>query len=160
MVPGHLHGVERRERIHDRDHVRRSKLGVDEVDQRLAQARGVLEPNMVVIEEDGEQPDVLAGGFPLLVELAANRSCRFGAWLRCAGQTNQSEGVDRLRGVVFEHLEVIGLQVGHGVSIPVGDDDVDADDVDFGAEGRRLGLFLGRLLRLLLHRLLLCLAAC
>ena len=57
------------------------------------------------------------------------------------GDVDQLEGLDRLRLAVFGDLEVFLRQIVNGVALPVGDDDVDADEVDVGAEDR--GLLLG-----------------
>ena len=117
---------------------------------------------MVVVEEDREQPDVVARRFHFLVVVGADFARRLldrvgGA----AVELDQLEGLDLLRLAVLGDLEVALLQVRDRIAFLVGDDDVDADEVDPGAENRRwLGgirrrlrrrrrLLRGRLLRLL-----------
>ena len=95
---------------------------------------------MVVVEEDREQAHVVARRLGLLVEVVADFLRRLldrvgGA----AVELDQLEGVDLLRLVVFEDVEVRRLQIRDRVAVLVRDDDVDADVVDAGAEdGRRL----------------------
>ena len=168
MVSGRPHAVERRERVHDRDHICRCELGLNEVDQRLTQAYVVPAADVIVIQEDRKHPDIFTGGLPLYVECVADRPRRLGAGLRNAGDANQPKRLDGLGGAVLEHLEVVRLQVGHGVAFPVGDDDIDADEVDVCPEDGWLLLLLRRLLRLgrlwllllLLRLLLLSLSTC
>ena len=56
------------------------------------------------------------------------------ARLRVAVHLDQPELLDRLRLAVLEHLEVGLLQVRDRLRLLVGDDDVDADEVDAAAE--------------------------
>ena len=58
------------QRAHDRDHVGRTELRLDEADTAARDAR--LAADVVVVEEEGEQPDVVARGFDLLVGVGAD----------------------------------------------------------------------------------------
>ena len=65
---------DRRQRIHDRHHVGRRELVLDEVDERLAHRHVVAAPHVVIVEQDHEQPHVRARGFALLVEVVLDRA--------------------------------------------------------------------------------------
>ena len=52
---------------------------------------------------------------------------------------HQAEGLDGLRLVVLDELEVVLGEIGDRVAAAIGDDDVDAHEVDAGAEDRLLG---------------------
>ena len=67
-VTGERQAGDRRERVHDRDHVQRGELVLDELDERLAHHHVVAAPHVIVIEEEDEQPDLRALGLALLLE--------------------------------------------------------------------------------------------
>ena len=62
----------RRERIHDRHHVRRSELALDELDEGLAHDHVVAAADMVVVEQNDEQAHVRALRLARLVVQRAN----------------------------------------------------------------------------------------
>ena len=135
LVAREAHGPQRVQRIHHRDHVERADLGLDEPDQRVLHRKTRPEPHVVVVEEDDEQPHVVTARLGLLgvdrVDLARSRLAR----RRVAVHANELEGLDGLRLAVLHDLEVLGLQVGDGASLLVGDDRVDTNEVDARAEG-------------------------
>ena len=101
---------------------------------------------MVVVDEEHEQPHVVLGNLDLFVDAVAQLARRRLAGPRIAVDANQAELLDRLRLPVLEHFEVGLRQVGDRLALVVVDDDVDADEVDAGAEDRL------RLLRVALRR--------
>ena len=108
------------------------------VDSGLRTDEAGAAAHVVVVEEDREQPDVVARRLHLLVVVVPDFARRFldrvgGA----AVELDQLEGLDLLRLAVFGDLEVALLQVRDRVALVVGDDDVDADEIDAGAENRR-----------------------
>ena len=151
------------ERVHDADHVGRPDLRVEEARQRIAHREARAAPHVVVVEEDREQPDVVARRFRFFVVIGADLAHGLLRRLdEAAVEPYQLERVDRLRLPVFEHVEVARLQVGHAVAALVfRDDDVDPDVVDAGPEDWRLRRLIRRRRRLLLRllRLLLRLLA-
>ena len=120
------------------DHVGRPQLRLDEPGQRLAHRHRVRAPHVIVVEEEREDPHVVARGLELFVVAIANLLRRRTARLRVAVDLDQLELLDRLRLAVLEDLEVGLRQVGDRLVLPVGDDDVDADEVDAAAERRLL----------------------
>src|SRR5439155_20252723 len=85
--------------------------------------------------------DVVPRGFRFFVEIGANFPRRLVDCGRCpAIELHEPEGFDLLRLPVFGHVEIGRLQVGNLVAVAVGDDDVDADEVDPRAEHRLLGI--------------------
>ena len=58
--------------IHDRHHVGRRELVLDEVDQRFPHGHVVAAPHVVIVEQDDEQPDVRPGRLALLVRGVAD----------------------------------------------------------------------------------------
>ena len=119
---------------------RRPELRLDEPRELLARAHAGLAPHVVVVEEDREQPHVVARRFGLFVVVGAN--------LRAAGrrrrQSSPPSSVMSLKVSIFCGLSLsvtsksLWLQVVDRIAVLVGDDDVDADEVDAGAEDRRL----------------------
>ncbi len=96
-----------------RDHVVRPQLRFDEPRQRLAHRDGVRLAHVIVVEEDGEQPHVLALRLGLLVVAVPDGARRRFAGTRVvAVDPDELELLDRLRLVVFEDLEVSFLQIG------------------------------------------------
>ena len=145
--------VDRGQRIHDGDHVERPELFCDELDERLAHGHVVAASDVVVVEEEHEQPDVRARRLALLVVERSN--------LRA------ERGVDLAQSSIFTTLNesiVCGLpssltlnsscfRSSTGLpwrSVMI---DVDADEVDAGADAAAAAAIL--LLRLLLGRWLL-----
>jgi hypothetical protein len=116
---------------------------------------------VIVVEEDRVDAHVLCLRLGLLVVAIADLANRRLAGLRVPVDLDRRELLDRLRLAVLGHLEVHLLQVTDRLRLLVGDDDVDADEVDAAAER---GLWCLRLLALrgliaLLRRLALCLSA-
>ena len=74
VVAGHAHRAERRQRIHDPDHVGGRQLRPDKLDERRFDAQTRAPTHVVVIEEDGEQAHVWTIRFGLLIVDAPNRS--------------------------------------------------------------------------------------
>ncbi len=131
--------VNRPERVHDARDVHREQLGLDKLRDDLSCAHAVAEADVVVVEENREQPDVVARRLCLLVDHVADLARRLGNGVVILGDVDQLEGLDRLRLAVLGHLEVFLLQVVDRVPLPIGDDDVDPNEVDVGAEDRGLG---------------------
>ena len=73
------------------------------------------------------------------------------AGLRRRVDLDQPERLDLLRLAVFLNLEVLELEIGDRIALPVGDDHVDAHEVDAGAE-HRLAWSGGRLAGVLRRR--------
>src|SRR5581483_2881850 len=109
------------------------------------------------VEEDREEPHVVARRFGLLVEVGADLPRRLlHGFADAAVELHELERLDRLRLAVLGDLEVALFQIAEGGPVLVRDDDVDANEVDAGAEQRlvrrsrcrrllaRLGLTLGR----------------
>ncbi len=71
-IPREVKLGDRRERIHQRDHVERGQLILDEVDDRLSDRQVVAALDVVVVEEQHEQPHVGTRRFALLVRKAAD----------------------------------------------------------------------------------------
>ena len=95
---------------------------------------------MVVVEKQTEQPHIVSRGFCLFVDVAADGSRRaVGARHQAAVELDELEGFDLLRLTGLGHVEVGLRQIRDGVAVLVGDDDVDADEVDAGAEDRAVG---------------------
>ena len=95
--------------------------------------------HVVVVEEDREQPHVVARRFdsPRRSRCGSAAAARW----RDIGPPSSLmslNGLDLLRLAVLGDLEVVRLQIGDRVAVLVGDDHVDADEVDAGAEDRRL----------------------
>ena len=96
---------------------------------------------MVVVQKNRKQPHVVARRFRLLVDRVPYFARRIGADAGVLGHVDELERLDRLRFPVFRDFEVFLLQIVDGVALPVGHDDVHADEVDVGAEDR--GLLIG-----------------
>ena len=104
----------------------------------LARAHAVLEPHVVVVQKNREQPHVVARRFRLFVDDVAHFARRIGADAGVLADVDELERLDRLRLPVFGDFEVFLLQIVDGIALPIGDDDVDADEVDVGAKDRSL----------------------
>ena len=94
---------------------------------------------MIVVEEEREDARVLVGGGGLFVVARADAraACRPAASSVSILIRRNVSGLLRL--AVFLDLEIFELEIGDGIALPVGDDDVDADGVDAGAEDRLIG---------------------
>ena len=120
----------RQQRIHDADEVPRGDLLLDELHERAFDAHAGAAPDVIVVQEDREDAHVGPCRFALFVlsgphlrELSAQRGSR----LIDLDELNVSTCLTL---VVLEDLEVFRCQVDHGIALLVGDDDVDADEVD------------------------------
>ena len=95
----------------------------------------VAAPHVVVVEEDARR-----GGRRAAPPRAARRRRerisrrRRRVDLRRLVDLHDRERLDRLRLAVFLDPELVLLEVEHRVALPVGDDDVDADEVDAGPD--------------------------
>ena len=116
----------------------RVELVLDKPREDLSRAHAVLEPHVVVVQKNRKQPHVVARRFRLLVDRVTYFARRIGADAGVLGHVDELERLDRLRFPVFRDFEVFLLQIVDGVALPVGDDDVHADEVDVGAEDRGL----------------------
>ena len=149
VIPRHSNRGGRFERVHDADHVRGTELGVDELHELVAHRQAGARPHVVVVQKDREQPHVVASCFRFLVRVRANRLGGLLEGLRhSAVELHQLEGFNLLRLAVLGDLEIPLLEVAHRGTVLVGEDDVDANEVDAGAKHRR------RLRRLVRRRLL------
>ncbi len=144
-IAGERHPRHRGQRIHDGHHVGRGELILDEIDERLADRHVVPALDVVIVQQQHEQPDVGPRRLPLLVE---ERSDLEGRCLCLLERVDLDDGerLDRLRFAVFLDPELILLQVEQRLPLTVGNDDVHANEVDAGPDRRltRL-LLLGRL---------------
>ena len=148
---------QRRQRIHDRHHVAWRQLIFDEPRNRLARPHAVLEPHVVIVEEDAEESRLLALRFGLLLNRVANLTRRLGRGrLRRFFDVDQLEGLHGLRLAVLGDLEVLLSQIADRLTLLVGHDHVDANKVNVGPKDRRFGrgrLRLCRRIRLRRRRL-------
>ena len=92
---------------------------------------------MVVVEEDREHPYIVALRLLLVDGIAADRNGRPLGSVRVDG--DELEGVDLLALAAFRDVEVVRGEIGNLAAIPGGRDDVDADNVNPGAECRSIG---------------------
>jgi hypothetical protein len=92
---------------------------------------------VVVVEEDGEQPDVVSRGLELLVGFRPDGTRGFGAGPDVAVRADELEEIDLLGLSVLLHFEIGRRQVVDGIAALVGDDDVHPDRIDARAEHRR-----------------------
>ncbi len=125
------------QRVHDRDHVGRTELRLDEARDLLAAGEARFAADVVVVEEKGEQPHVVAGGFILLVGIGADLARRLAAGLhQTAVELDEAEGLDLLRLAVLGDFEVALLQIGDRRAVLARGDDVDPHETDAALEGR------------------------
>ncbi len=137
MVAGVADGRERRQRIHHAEDVHRPDVLADELGELPLDGQRRAAPDVVVVVEDHEQPHVVAGQLGFFVPGRADLPRQL-AFDRVALDLDVAEALDLLRLVVLVDLEVVLGQVLDGVALVVGDQRVDADEVDAGAEGRCL----------------------
>jgi hypothetical protein len=128
---------ERRQRIHDAEDVHRADVLADELGELALDGERRAAADVVVVVEDHEQPDVVAAELGLLVPGRADLPGQL-TLERVALDLDVAEALDLLELVVLVDLEVVLGQVLDGVALVVGDQRVDADEVDAGAEGGRL----------------------
>src|SRR5262249_49117542 len=139
-----------------------------ELYQRVLDGHRADVPRVIVVKKDREQPHVVARGFDFLIGERPDLAQRLVTGTLAAVGSNQLELLDLLELVVLEYLKVLVREVAGRLTLLVGDDHVDADEVDAGLEDGLIRLWLRRgLLRLrlwlsLLRRLglLLLRAAC
>ena len=131
--------ADRRQRIHERHHVVGRQLLGDEVGQVRSGGHRAAPAHVVVVEEDRDEPHVVARRLQLLVALGSDGTDRL-AGGRGRLHLDVLERLDRLRLAVLGHFEVGLGEVADGIALPVRHDDVHADEVDAGSEGRPLRL--------------------
>ncbi len=128
-----------------------AELVLDELRQQLARPHAVFQPHVVVVQEHREQPHIVSRRLCLLVDRVSNLPRRIAADSGVVSDIDELERLNRLRLAVLGDLEVLGSQIVDGIPLLVGDDHIDADEVDVSAERReRFGG--GRLFWLLLRR--------
>ena len=118
-VAGERQAGDRRQRIHDRDHVRGSELVLDELDERLAHGHVVAAADVVVVEQDHEQTNIRPLRLPLLVEERADLARRRTVDLlsRRIVDPDDRERLDDLRLAVFLDSELVLLEVEYRVAL-------------------------------------------
>ena len=135
-VPAQQHVADRPQRVHDAGHVGRVQLVFDKLRDRLSRPHAVLEPHVIVVQENRIQPRVVSCGFHLLFDDVTHFARRIAADAAVVGDVDQLEGLNGLGLPVFGDLEVFLREIVNGIALPVVDDDVDANEVDVGAENR------------------------
>ena len=107
MVACHADRCGRFQRIHHADHVGRPHLRLDELHQLAADGHARAAAHVIVIQEDGEQADVVARSFGFLVVVGADLLRRlldrFGP---ASVELHELEGLDLLRLAVLTDIEV------------------------------------------------------
>ena len=94
---------------------------MNESEQRIRGGHARAAPDVVVVEEDAEQPYLVARGFGFLVVVGANLTRRlFDRFLDAAVQLHELERLDLLRLVILGHFEVGRLQIRHRIAGLVG----------------------------------------
>jgi len=127
-IPGEPDGQQRIERLHHGDQIARTQIPIDEPRQGVADAVGRrARSDVIVVEKDGDQAGVGAGGFRSFVEVCADwRLVAVGR----AVDLDELDFVDRLRRAVLAQVEVGGLEVVDGATGGVGRNDIDGDDAN------------------------------
>ena len=138
VVAGEPHAHGRRQGVHDPDEVGRPQLRLDELDEGRPRPDGVGVAHVVVVEEEHEDARVRPRRLALLVVVVADAGRRRQRGVGLAGDLDQAEGLDGLLDVVLEDSEVVLGQIEHGIAVLVGDDGVDAHEIDAGPEHRGL----------------------
>ena len=137
--------VDREQRVHQRDEVGRAERLRDERGQRAAPLDRFREPaDVVLVPENHEHADLVPRRFGGGVLGRSDRQRGLVARGRAAVSRHQLERADRLRRAVFLDREIVGVERRQRLAVAIDDGDVDADQVRFRAERRRLGR-LGRL---------------
>jgi hypothetical protein len=129
--------VDRRQRIHDADNIIGTER-LDEARQRLAYAQRVAEPHVVVVEEEDKEAHVVARDLDFFVDPVAKLARWRIPGTHVAVNSYQPELLDCLGFAVLEYFEIGFLQVGDWLALVIGNDDIDAYEVDTCAEGRLL----------------------
>src|SRR5262249_6851946 len=117
-------------RIHHRQEILRPELRLDELYQRVLDGHRADVARVIVVKKDREQPHVVARGFDFLVGQRPDRAQRLIACTLAAVGSDQLELLDLLELVVLEYLKVLVGEIADRLALLVGDDDVDADEVD------------------------------
>ena len=123
-------------RVHVGRHHREQVVGTDQslqhVHERLARAHGSREVGVPRVEKDHVHATPRVGSLPAAI-VGAHRVAPF---LACGRRRERHAFELRhlLRLVVFEHLEVVGREVGDRLALRVGRIDVHAHEVGFHAE--------------------------
>jgi hypothetical protein len=124
-----------RQRRGERDEVV-ARQRPQEVGDLLTHDHRVAAADVIVVEEDDEQPVLLARGLALLI--GGRQDLAIGG--RIVGAVvglDELERLNRLRLAALADLEVVGGEIGDGTALLVRDGDVDDDRVDAGSERRR-----------------------
>ncbi len=132
----------RHQRIHDADHVGGTQLLLDEPGERRPHRHRVRLPHMIVVHEEHKDTHIISRGFELFVIAVANLLRRRTTGNRVAVDLDQLELLDLDRLAVLEHLEVVLGEIGDWLRLLVGDDHVNADEVDAPTERRWLSTLL------------------
>ena len=114
------------------DQIGLTDLGIDEVAEHAADAH-VLQRvvrQVVIVQEDHQQPDVVACGLGRGVLVGSNLERRVVARRGFAGELDELERLNRLRDAVFADVEVLGREIGERHPVSAGDRHVDANEVD------------------------------
>ena len=91
----------------------------DELRERVADPRRVQQPRVVVVEEDGDDAEVVAARFPLLgIERGDGREITAGERHRVVLERDPLERVDRLRLAVFRDVEIRAVRSATGTPLP------------------------------------------
>ena len=94
---------------------------------------------MIVVEKDRKQTHVLARRFRLFVVVGPDFLGRLlDRRRRAAVELYELERFDLLRLAVLGDVEIRRLQIGNLIAVTVGDDDVDAHEIDAGTKHRLL----------------------
>ena len=139
---------DRRQRIHERHHVGRSQLVLDEFDEWLLDREVVAALDVVVIQQNDEQTNIGTRGLALFVVVVANRPRRSAFHRFQRIELDDLERIDLLGLAVFGHGKIVLREIHHRLAVFVGDDDINADVVDASANRRRRLLLVGLLGRL------------
>src|SRR5262247_25090 len=117
----------------------RAELRLDESRELIPRGEAGAFAYVVVVEEDREQPHVVAGGFHLFVVVRADLAWRLlDRVAASAVELDELEGFDFLRLAVFRHIEVGLRKIRDRVAGLVRNDHVHTDEVDAGTEDRGL----------------------
>jgi hypothetical protein len=136
----------RSQRVHHREHVDRPQLRLDERGQVSPHRDRVAVPDVIVVEEEHEEPHVVSARLPFFVARTADPRDPLLGGHRRPFDADGPELFDLLGLAVLDQLEIGLLEVGDRPAVPIADERIDADEVDFTAEGRGLRRLRGGLL--------------
>ena len=138
VIAREAHAGDRLQRVHDADHVRRPELRLDEARDLLAAGHARPPADVVVVQEEREQPHIVARRFDFLVDVGANLPRRRRSAVRIRPpSSSMSLNVSIFCGLPSSVISKSAcLRSATGCAVLVGDDDVDADEVDAAAEDR------------------------